>query len=195
MASRLVAWWMGFWPALSLQALLWVGRLGREVTFLAHSVRSRDRSLRLSAPPPWLGRAGRPAPSVTHANLRARLGSRWDRSGTPLRLALAFRLQHRLRHLLHEQRDAVGTLDNVLPNVCRQQLAAGNVVNHRVYVTMSQPVQGKRRYMGLSNPRSLELRSKCHDHQHAKRRDPIRYAAKRFQARRVSVQCASSKTG
>ena len=37
------------------------------------------------------------------------------------RFALALRLQHRLRHFLHEQRNAVGALDNV-----RCQMLAGS---------------------------------------------------------------------
>jgi hypothetical protein len=44
--------------------------------------------------------------------------------------ALALRLQHRLRHLLHEQRDAIGPLDDVLSNVRREQLVADDAVDH-----------------------------------------------------------------
>ena len=46
------------------------------------------------------------------------------------RLALALRLQHRLRHLLHEQGNAVGALDDVLPDARRQQLVADDAVDH-----------------------------------------------------------------
>ena len=46
------------------------------------------------------------------------------------RRALALRLQHRLGHFLHEQRNAVGALDNVLPDVRRQRLIANDAVDH-----------------------------------------------------------------
>ena len=60
-------------------------------------------------------------------------------SGPP-RFALALRLQHRLRHLLHEQRNAVGALDDVLPDVRRQMLVADDAVDHGVDVALRQPI-------------------------------------------------------
>ena len=63
-----------------------------------------------------------PTKSV-EARHQRRLQGRGDRQGRgrnrgsgPSRLAFAFRLQHRLRHLFHEQRNAVGALDNVPPD-------------------------------------------------------------------------------
>ena len=47
------------------------------------------------------------------------------------RRALARRLQHRLRHFLNEQRNAIGALDDVLPNVRWQWLIARDAVDHR----------------------------------------------------------------
>ena len=55
-----------------------------------------------------------------------RQGRGRNRSGGPLGFALALRLQHRLRHFLDKQRNAVGALDDVLPDVRRQQLVADN---------------------------------------------------------------------
>ena len=83
---------------------------------------STDRRAR-SAPPPWPGRAGRAAPSEMRAGLPGPPGWRRNRGGC-LRAALALRLQHRFGHLLHEQGDAVGSFDDVLPDVRRKQLVA-----------------------------------------------------------------------
>ena len=48
------------------------------------------------------------------------------------RRTLALRLQHRLRHFLDEQRNAVGALDDVLPDVRRQHLVADDAFDHGV---------------------------------------------------------------
>ena len=47
-----------------------------------------------------------------------------------LNCALALRLQHRLRHFLDEQRNAVGTLDDVLADVGWQRLVADDALDH-----------------------------------------------------------------
>ena len=43
--------------------------------------------------------------------------------------APALGLQHRLRHLLHEQRDAVGALDDILPDVVGKRPVAGDLLD------------------------------------------------------------------
>ena len=58
----------------------------------------------------------------------------------PLRFAFTFRLQHCLRHLLHEQRNPVRALDDVLPEVCWQNLVADDQVNHGVDIALRQPI-------------------------------------------------------
>ena len=46
--------------------------------------------------------------------------------GRPLGVALAFRLQYRLRHFFHEQRDAIGALYDVLPDARGEKLVPYN---------------------------------------------------------------------
>ena len=83
--------------------------------------------------------------------------------------ALALRLQHRLRHLLHEQGNAVGALDDVLPShslvapCCRQGasiMAADSRSPSRLsvrLVTCDCPTHG-----------AVELGAESHDKQHRK---------------------------
>jgi hypothetical protein len=52
-----------------------------------------------------------------------------NRSRNPLRFALALRLQHRLRHFFHEQRDAVSAFDDVLPDARGQRLIVSDAVD------------------------------------------------------------------
>ena len=68
---------------------------------------------------------------------RDRQGRRRNRGGGAPGFALALRLQHRLGHLLHEQRNAVGALDDVLPDARRQQLVADDAVDHGVDVALA----------------------------------------------------------
>jgi hypothetical protein len=79
--------------------------------------------------------------------------------------AFAFRFQDRLRHLLYEQRDTVGALDDVLPDVYREQLVAYDTVDHRADFALRQPIEGERGHVGPSNPQGLELRPERHDQQ------------------------------
>ena len=113
-------------------------------------------------------------------------GDRQRRGGNrrdgPPRFALALRLQHRLGHLLHEQRNAVGALDDVLPDVRREQLVAGDAVDHGVDFALRQPIDGERGHVRPSDPGRLEFRPERHDQQHAKARDPVHHPAERFQA-------------
>ena len=46
------------------------------------------------------------------------------------RLVFGFRLQYSPRHFLNEERNAIRTLDNVLPNTLWESLVAHNAVNH-----------------------------------------------------------------
>ena len=101
------------------------------------------------------------------------------------RVQLTPRLQHRLCHLLYKQRDAVGALDNVLPDVCRQRLVADDVLDQGVDLAMSQPVEGKTCDVRLSDPGRLELRPERHDQQYAKGPNQVHRATERFQARGI----------
>ena len=79
-----------------------------------------------------LGRA-KPVEPRHQGSMQAR-GDRQRRRGNRGRSLHRFRLapglQHRFGHLLDEQRDAVGALDDVLPDVRRQQLVADDAVDH-----------------------------------------------------------------
>ena len=96
-----------------------------------------------------------------------------NRGGGPPRFALALRLQHRLGHLLHEQRNAVGALDDVLPDIRRELFVADDAVDHGVDVALRQPIEGEGGHVWPSDPGRLEFRPERHDQQHAKGRDPV----------------------
>ena len=81
------------------------------------------------------------------------------------RVAFALRFQHRLRHFLHEQRNAIGALDNVLPDARGQRLVAGDAVDHGGDFALAKPVDGECGDVRSSNPRRLELRSVRNDQQ------------------------------
>ena len=78
---------------------------------------------------------------------------------------LAFGLQHRPRHLLDEQRNAVGALDDVLPDIRGQQLVADDAVDHDADFALPQPVDGEECHVRAADPRRLELRPEGHDQQ------------------------------
>ena len=131
----------------------------------AEHERTLARSPRRSVPPPWPGRAGRAAPSVRRAGLQGR--QRRGRNGrSRSRVAFALRFQHRLRHFLNEQRNAVSALDNVLPNTRRQRLVAGDAVDHGSDFALAEPIESECSDVRSSDPRRLELRSVRHDQQH-----------------------------
>ena len=106
--------------------------------------------------------------------------------------ALALRLQHRLGHLLHEQGNAVGALDDVLPDARREELVADDAVDHGADFALRQPIDRERGHVRPSDPGRLEFWPERHDQQHAK--GPIRSTTRPNASRLVgSVQCASSK--
>ena len=80
-----------------------------------------------------------------------------------LRVALALRFQHRLRHFLHEQWDAIGALDNVQPDARGQRLVARDKVDHGGDFPVSKPVECEGGDVRPSNPRRLKLRSVGND--------------------------------
>ena len=65
--------------------------------------------------------------------------------------------QHRLRHFLHEQRDAIGPLNNVLPNALGQRLVAGDPVDHGSNFALAKPIEGECSDVGSSDPRRVKL--------------------------------------
>jgi hypothetical protein len=65
---------------------------------------------------------------------------RWNRRERALGRVFALRLQHRLRHLLHEQRNAVGALDDVLPEARRDELVADDEIDYGGDFPLCQPI-------------------------------------------------------
>ena len=80
-----------------------------------------------------------------------------------LRFAFALCLQHRLRHFLYEQRDAVSALDNVLPDSLGQRLVASDAVDHGVDFALPEPIECEGGDVRPSNPRRVKLRSVSND--------------------------------
>ena len=102
-----------------------------------------------------------------------------------LNCALALRLQHRLRHFLDEQRNAVGTLDDVLADVGWQRLVADDALDHGENFALSKPIDGEECHVRSSDPGRIKIRPECHDQQHTKAANPVHDATKHFQARGV----------
>jgi hypothetical protein len=78
--------------------------------------------------------------------------------------ALALRLQHCLRHLLHEQGDAIGTFDDVLPDARRQQLVADYAVDHGADLAFRQPIDRHGGHVRPPDPGRIEFRAEYHNH-------------------------------
>jgi hypothetical protein len=103
--------------------------------------------------------------------------------------ALALRLQHRLGHFLHEQRNAVGSLNDVLSNPRRQLLVADDAVNYCADFALRQAIDRERSHMRLSDPGRLEFRSESYYQQEAKGPNPVHSSPEHFQARGVGSMC------
>src|SRR6516225_5319082 len=88
-----------------------------------------------------------------------------------------------LRHLLDEQGDTIGSLDDVLPDAGGQWLLPDDAINHRADVTLSQSIDGEECHIRSPYPGSVKFRPKCHDQQRRKGANPIDDPTKRFQAR------------
>jgi hypothetical protein len=102
--------------------------------------------------------------------------------GGPSCFILAFCLQHRLRHLFHEQGDSVRALDDVLPDVCREQLVADDLVDHGADFVGCQPTEGESGHVPLSDPARLEFWPEGYDQQHLKPTNPVHRPIKQFKA-------------
>ena len=116
---------------------------------------------------------------------RHRQGRRRNRTDRAPRRSLALRLQNCLRHLLHEQGNAVGALDDLHHHVRRQRLVPGQARDNDRRFTLPKPVEHQARHMRLSHPRRVELGTERDDQQHRKGFNPVHGPADRFQARRI----------
>ena len=92
---------------------------------------------------------------------------RRNQGGGPPCFAFALCLQHRLRHLFDEQRDAVRTLDDILPYVRRQRIVADDVLDDGADFAGRQPIEAEEGHVRLSYPARLEFRPEGYDQQHA----------------------------
>ena len=68
------------------------------------------------------------------------------------------RFEHCPGQLLEEQGHAVGTLQDLIQDLGRQRLAAGDLKGHRSPLTPAEAVERQRRHVRLARPRRAELR-------------------------------------
>jgi hypothetical protein len=87
--------------------------------------------------------------------------------------ALVLGFEHRLCHLLNEQRNAVAALDDVLTDVDRKQLVANQPIYDGTNLALWQSTKRKGGHVRSPDPGRLELWPKRHDQQHAEGRDLI----------------------
>ena len=89
-----------------------------------------------------------------------------DGSGTVATAPFAFGLQHRLCHFLDEQRNAITTLNYVLPNALRQCPTSGNLPNQGGDFAFTETIEVERCDVERPHPRGLELGSVRNNQQH-----------------------------
>src|SRR6266516_7122331 len=77
---------------------------------------------------------------------------RRNQGGGPPCFAFGLCLQHRLRHLFHEQGDAVGALDDILSYVGRQRIVADDVIDDGADFAGRQPIEIEGGHVRLSYP-------------------------------------------
>jgi hypothetical protein len=117
---------------------------------------------------------------------RHRQGRRRNRRYRSPRCVLVLRLQHGLRHLLHEQGNAVGALHDLRQHIRRQILAPDQASDDACRFSLPEAVQRHAGHMRLSRPRRGELGAERHNEQRRKSLDPGHGPAKHLQARGVS---------
>ena len=83
----------------------------------------------------------------------------------PLRITLTLRVQHRLGHLLSEQRNTVGALDDVLADARRQRSVADDPLDQEIDVARRQPVEGQLSHVRPSNQARAEFRPESNQYQ------------------------------
>src|ERR1700751_3490108 len=86
---------------------------------------------------------------------------------------------------LNKERNAVGALNNVLPNPFRQSLVACDAVNHCDDFAVTEPIETECGNVGPADPERLELRPISDVQQHTERSQPLHCATERFKARWV----------
>ena len=66
------------------------------------------------------------------------------------------------------ERNAIGSFDDVLPDLPRKELIADDTVDHRGDFVLCQPIDSERRQIAPSYPRRLEFGPECRDQRHTK---------------------------
>ncbi|MET0679084.1 MAG: hypothetical protein ABW175_25065, partial [Bradyrhizobium sp.] len=107
---------------------------------------------------------------------RRRLGA------NPLRASFILRVQHRLGHLLGEQGNAVGPLDDVLADARRQRPVADHLLDQGIDVARRQPMQGQLSHVRPSNRGQAEFRPVRNQYQEPMARSQIHRPGKQFEA-------------
>src|SRR5262249_49291916 len=86
----------------------------------------------------------------------------------------------------NEERDAIGTLDDVLPDAFRQWPISGHSFDQGSDFAFTKAIEVDRCDVGSPHPRRLELWSIRYDQQHPECLHPVYGPTKHFEARRVS---------
>src|SRR6516164_5854597 len=89
-------------------------------------------------------------------------GTAIDGEGNSCNCSLGFLatcLQHSFGYFLHEQWNAICTLDDVLAHARRERLVTRNTINDRADFVLPEPIEREGSDMRPSNPRRVKLRS------------------------------------
>ena len=145
---------------------------------LAADRRARLRNVLRRRPQPVQPRHQRGVQRRGHRQRRMRHGGQGCRT-------LRAGFEHRLGQLLDEQRHAVGALGDLLHDLGRQRVIAGDVFDHRRGVAPVEPRQSEHRHMRLPGPGRLELGAERREQQHRPMRDPLDRAVQQFARARI----------
>ena len=101
---------------------------------------------------------------------------------SPLRFTLTLRIQHRLGHLLDEQWNAVGALDDVLADARRQRPVADDSLDEEIDVAPRQPIEGQRSHVRPSDPGRAEFRPESNKYQEPVAHGQVHHPGEQFEA-------------
>ena len=113
---------------------------------------------------------------------RNRHDRRWCPCAGPLRITLTLRVQHRLGHLLGEQWNAVGALDDVLADARRQRSVADDSLDQEIDVARRQPMEGQLSHVRPSNPGRAEFRPESNQYQEPVAHGQVHRPGEQFEA-------------
>ena len=98
---------------------------------------------------------------------------------------LAICLQYGLGHLLDEQGNAVGPIDQIFPELRWEKLVAGNSVNDGVDVATTKPIDGDGGHVWKADPWRHKFWSERNNEQHANDTIRSKNAADQFETGRI----------